>query len=160
MTSTLTFFCLGLILLPGCYASGEKFHTAQTSPSKATVYIYRAAIFRAVNSVWCVNINGKPVTTMLAGGYYPYITEPGALKFEAKREIRNPIAILDQSISACDEGCLDLMSLDVKAGQTYFLRLSTVTATKIYTLPTPKLELVPREQAEEEIKNLCLLPPH
>jgi hypothetical protein len=51
-----------------------------------------------------VKSNGKVVTTLYSGSYYPYFTDPGEIEFSAKTE-------------ASDE-----VTIDAKANQTYFLR--------------------------------------
>ena len=76
---------------------GPSFKQMESTPAdKAVVYIYRpnnpigaGEWFTGTGSAadpnipFSVKANGKPVTTLVKGGYYAYLTEPGQIEFTA-----------------------------------------------------------------------------
>jgi len=84
-----------------------------------------------------VKANGRVVTTLYSGTYYPYITDPGEIEFSAKTEAS------------------DSATIDAKAGQTYYLK-GTVGIG--FIIGHPHLTVVPAEEAEKEIVECKLLP--
>jgi hypothetical protein len=115
----------------GCAPTlGDAYKRVEAVPSaKALVYIYRpSGMGGAV--YYDVKANGKVVTTLYSGSYYPYVTDPGEIEFSAKTE-------------ASDE-----VTIDAKANQTYFLRGSVGLG---FFVGHPHLTVVPAEEAEKEI---------
>src|SRR5437773_2374430 len=109
---------------------GEVFKRIDAIPSgKALVYIYRSSGMGALVS-YDVKANGKVVTTLYSGTYYPYVSDPGEIEFSAKTEAS------------------DSVTIDVKAGQTYFLK-GTVGVG--FFVGHPHLTVVQAEEAEKEI---------
>lgn len=104
--------------------------------NKALVYIYRPSGMGAA-VYYDVKANGKVVTTLYSGSYYPFVTEPGEIEFSAKTE-------------ASDE-----VTLDAKPSQTYFLRGSVGLG---FFVGHPHLTIVPADEAEQEIVDCKLLP--
>lgn len=122
----------------GCAPTlGDAYKRVETVPSsKALVYIYRpSGMGGAV--YYDVKANGKVVTTLYSGSYYPYVTDPGEIEFSAKTE-------------ASDE-----VTIDAKANQTYFLRGSVGLG---FFVGHPHLTVVPAEEAEKEIVDCKFLP--
>ena len=103
---------------------------------KALVYIYRTSGMGAA-VYYDVKANGRVVTTLYSGTYYPYITDPGEIEFSAKTEAS------------------DSATIDAKAGQTYYLK-GTVGIG--FIIGHPHLTVVPAEEAEKEIVECKLLP--
>ena len=87
---------------------------------KAVVYIYHSG---GSNHFFILQANGKNVTGLKKGQYYAYVTEPGTIEFTAK------------TMGTCS------ITLDVKAGQTYYLKGSVPPGFS----PTPSLVLVSPE---------------
>ena len=86
--------------------------TAEIPADKAVVYIYRLAGSGAggVAMPFGVKANGKPVTTLVQGGYYAYVADAGSVEFTAF-EI-GPMAPTSTSS----------ITVDVKVGQAYYLK--------------------------------------
>jgi len=121
----------------GCAPTlGDAYKKVESVPStKALIYIYRpSGMGGAV--YYDVKANGKVVTTLYSGSYYPYIADPGEIEFSAKTE-------------ASDE-----VTIDAKANQTYFLRGSVGLG---FFVGHPHLTVVPAEEAEKEIVDCKLL---
>jgi hypothetical protein len=123
----------------GCAPTlGYAYKRVETTPSsKALVYIYRPSDMMGGAVYYDVKANGKVVTTLYRGSYYPYVTDPGEIEFSAKTE-------------ASDE-----VTIDAKANQTYFLKGSVGLG---FFVGHPHLTVVPAEEAEKEIVDCKLLP--
>ncbi len=136
-----------VIFLPviGCGVSGEKFVPVTTPPGKAVVYIYRPHSMRGGSAEWTLMANDKPLTIIKNGGYYPYITEPGHIKFTAKQR-PSVFYIADALLS----GELDLYSLSVEAGETYYLHFKWPPGG---LGGPPKLLPVSKEEGEKKLKS-------
>lgn len=116
---------------------GQVYKKVDVIPSdKAIVYIYRPSGMGAL-VYYDVKANGKVVTTLYSGTYFPYAADPGEIEFSAKTEAS------------------DSVTIDVKASQTYFLK-GTVGVG--FFVGHPHLTVVPAEVAENEIVNCELLP--
>jgi len=92
---------------------GTSFQPTEKIPAdKAVVYIYRPAGSGAggVAIPFDVKANGKPVITLVQGGYYAYVTDPGNIEF-ATFEIG---LMAPNSTSS--------ITVDAKAGQAYYLK--------------------------------------
>lgn len=122
----------------GCAPTlGQVYKNVEAVPSnKALVYIYRPSGMGAA-VYYDVKANGKVVTTLYNGGYYPYFTDPGEIEFSAETE-------------ASDE-----VTIDTKVNQTYFLRGSVGIG---FFVSHPHLIVVPAQEAEKEIVDCNLLP--
>lgn len=103
---------------------------------KAMVYIYRSSGLGGL-VYYDVKANGKVVTTLYSGTYYPYVTAPGEIEFSAKTEAS------------------DSVTLDAKAGQIYYLKGSVGVG---FFVGHPHLTVVPADEAEKEIVDCKLLP--
>jgi hypothetical protein len=122
----------------GCAPTlGQVYKNVEAVPSnKALVYIYRPSGMGAA-VYYDVKANGKVVTTLYNGGYYPYFTDPGEIEFSAETE-------------ASDE-----VTIDTKVNQTYFLRGSLGIG---FFVGHPHLIVVPAQEAEKEFVDCNLLP--
>lgn len=79
-----------LTLLVGCGASGPAFKPVDPLPAgKGVVYIYRESGFVGGGVYGTVTADKKPITKIKNGGYFPYISSPGAVHFEVTTEAAN-----------------------------------------------------------------------
>jgi hypothetical protein len=125
----------GILVLSGCATPGQNFKQVENIPAdKVVVYIYHAG---GSNHPFFLQANGKDVTALKKGLYYPYVTEPGVIEFTAKTMGTYSI------------------TLDAKAGQTYYLKGSVPPGFS----PTPSLVLVSTEVGTQEIADCKLMPP-
>jgi hypothetical protein len=117
----------GILIVSGCATPGPSFKQVENiPPDKAVIYIYHAG---GSNHLFFLQANGKDVTAIKKGLYYPYITDPGMIEFTAKTM-----------------GTFSI-TLDAKAGQTYYLKGSVPPGFS----PTPSLVLVSSEIGAKEI---------
>ena len=137
---------------------GSSFKQGEKIPAdKAVVYIYRpnppvsagdwffgSGGAADVGISFDVKTNGKVVTTLVKGGYYAYLTEPGEIEFTACEH--NPGFFGPKSTFS--------ITLDAKAGQAYYLK----GAHGKGGAGRAHLELVSPEVGAQEIANCKLIP--
>lgn len=90
--SSASIFRLILIyaLIVGCSASGPVFKPIEPLPDgKGVVYIYRESSFVGAGVYGTVTADKTPITKIYNGGYFPYISTPGAVHFEVSTEATN-----------------------------------------------------------------------
>jgi hypothetical protein len=148
---------VGLLALPG-FASQDSSpapnsQQAEKIPAdKAIVYIYRPSppsgfagcVAADVGIPFGVKVSGKAVTTLVQGGYYAYVTEPGNIEFTAiEDKYSGPLAAKSPFS----------ITLDAKAGQAYYLKGSH-THGLIVRL---SLVLVSQEVGSKEIVSCKLI---
>jgi hypothetical protein len=135
---------------------GPSFKPGETIPAdKAIIYVYRpnnpigaGEWFFGTGSAADVGIhfpvkaNGKLVTTLVKGGYYAYLTEPGQIVFTA----------FDNGFMA--PSSVFSITVDAKAGQAYYLK----GAHGKGMAGRARLTLVPPEVGASEITNCQLIP--
>jgi len=81
-------------LLTGCGASGPSFRKIDPVASgQGVVYIYRQPAGLGMGVHGTVRANGKAITDVKNGGYYPYVGPPGNVKFEVRTEATNEATI-------------------------------------------------------------------
>lgn len=81
---------LGSTLLAGCAAPGPIFKPVDlVPPNKGVVYIYRQPGFVGSAVFGTVTANNKPITKIMQGGYFPYLSDPGPVHFEVSTEVTN-----------------------------------------------------------------------
>lgn len=115
---------------------GSSSQQAEKIPvGKAVVYIYHSG---GSNHRFFLQANGKDVTSLRKGLYYAYFAEPGVIEFTAK------------TMGTCS------VTLDTKAGQTYYLRGSVPPGFS----PTPSLVLISPEVGAKEIIGYELISSH
>ncbi len=110
-------------------------HKAALAQSdKATVYIYKgwhvATLWRAAFSVFC---NDKEIARLDRGIYLVAKLSPGKYEFHTKNKKAGGV------------------TLDVKAGSVYYLRMDTESGTQV---TNARLSIVPAEQAEYDLKQM------
>ena len=100
---------------------GASFKGETIPADKAIVYIYRPSppgglagcVAADVGIPFGLKASGKAVTTLTQGGYYAYVTEPGNIEFTAiEDKYSGPLAAKSPFS----------ITLDAKAGQTYYLK--------------------------------------
>jgi len=124
-----------VLVFLGCVANGPSFKQVENIPAdKAVVYIYHSG---GSNHPFFLQVNGKDITGLKRGTYYPFITEPGRIEFTAKTM-----------------GTTTLV-LEAKAGEIYYLKGAVPPGFS----PTPSLVLVSSEVGTQEIANCKLMPP-
>lgn len=121
-----------LALLQGC-ATGPPFVEITDVPAdKGLVYLYRPATPLGCAVIPPITARGKTVTSLRAGGYYPYLCQPGEAEFTATTEATSSITI------------------DVKAQRAYYVK---ETINVGFFVGRPHLMEVPAETAKAEIKD-------
>ena len=128
-----------LVAVSACAPSlGQEYKRIEVvPPNKGIVYIYRPSSFIGGAVYYDVKANGKVVTTLYKGGYYPYIADPGEIEFSAKTEGS------------------DSATIDVKLNQVYYLK-GTVGVG--FLVGRPHLTVVGADVGEAEIAECKLLP--
>jgi tetratricopeptide (TPR) repeat protein len=93
-------------------ASGEEFKQAEIPVGKAVVYIYRPAGYGkgGLAMPFGVMVNGKDITTLVEGGYYAYICDPGQIEF-----VVHEIGFMAPKDTSS-------VSVNAQAGQAYYLK--------------------------------------
>lgn len=77
---------LATLLLSGC-ASGPQFAgLEEPNPDESIIYYLRAKRVAGSGVFYTIHENGKPITKLYNGGYYPHHTEPGDKHIEATTE--------------------------------------------------------------------------
>ncbi len=128
----------GQSLMPATTASttGPSLKPGEAIPAnKALVYIYRLA----GGQLWPAKLstNGRVLTTIVYSTYYPYLADPGTIEFT---EEGGPLHCT--------------FTLNVTAGQTYYLKSTTYTASYFPIMkPGVKLEQVSAEIGANDIKS-------
>lgn len=126
-----------LCSLTACGSLGHKFDGLQTpNENEAIIYYYRPSRFLGCGVYYDIKENGKKVTTLYDGGYYPYRTTAGNKFVSAKTEAAEQISFL------------------VENGKTYFVRGKVHMGIMI---GRPSLKLVPQEKALKEIQNCRII---
>ena len=127
-----------LLILVGC-ADGPKFRREKLTEDGAVVYFYRPSFVGVAlppHEIKEASTN-ENVATLLPGGYYPYITKPGAKTF---------------TWYCRDETAK--VSLNIEANQEYFIKSTyDIWTLQFRLLASPILINVPKEEALEEIED-------
>lgn len=81
-------------LLCGCGASGPAFRPIEMPTNgQGIVYIYRQPSGLGAGVHGTVRANGKAVTDVKNGGYFPYVAPAGDVKFEVRTEASNEATV-------------------------------------------------------------------
>jgi hypothetical protein len=81
-------------LLAGCGASGPAFKPIDPPANgQGVVYIYRQSSGLGAGVHGTLRANGKAVTDVKNGGYFPYVGPPGEVKFEVHTEASNDATV-------------------------------------------------------------------
>ncbi len=120
----------------GCATQGEAFTAMPKAPAdKAVVYVYRTGRLDGGALTPSVTFAHTVKVALTRSGYYAYVAEPGALH-----------------VRITDIGTR-VISLDVKAGQTYYLRGGLIFMAGGY----PFLDVVTADEALPELKDCKLI---
>lgn len=85
---------LSAALLTGCGASGPAYKRIDPpTDGQGVVYIYRQASGLGMGVHGTVRANGKAVTDVKNGGYFPYVGKAGSTKFEVRTEATNDATV-------------------------------------------------------------------
>jgi hypothetical protein len=135
-------------LLSGCV--GPRFTPVTTVPAdKALIYIYRNAAVGGVLGNHHVFANGKPITSLYSGSYYPYLAEPGTNYLSSKQYSLAVILDMTANINFRDRVC----RIDAEASKTYYVQF------EIATTWGPKLTQVNAEKGAKDIHDCDLAKP-
>ncbi len=93
-------------------ALGVQFKQAEIPAGKAVVYIYRPEGYGkgGLAMPFGVMVNGKDITTLIEGGYYAYICDPGQIAF-----VVHEIGFMAPKDTSS-------VSVNAEAGQAYYLK--------------------------------------
>ena len=129
---------LALGLIQGCASLGPAYKDVSSIPEdKALVYIYRPSWLQGAALSYYVYVNDKIITKLYSGGYYPYIAEPGKIKFWTRPE--------NQSWA----------EVNLKAGKTYYLKGLIVPGI---VGGQPYINIVSNPIGQDEIRDCKLIP--
>ena len=118
--------------LSGCATSGDAFVPQASVPEgKALVYVYRNGALHGVVFTPTVTLGNDIKIPLSVSGYYPYVASPG------------PMLIRITNVGTRS------FTLDVKAGQTYYVRGGLVVLAAGF----PALGQVSADQALPELKD-------
>jgi len=132
---------ISLALLVGCSgAGGPAFSPKAPEPGTALVYFYR--VERSIGAVvkLHLSVNGTRVAMVTNGGYYDYSTPPGNVTFSTRLKM-GAFSWFNSLI----QGERELLTVNVQAGETKFVRFNVVGATAV---------LVPNSVGMEQIQGL------
>ncbi|MEO7859471.1 MAG: DUF2846 domain-containing protein [Nitrospirales bacterium] len=108
VVQSLVIVCAAILFGCGGGQLGEVYKRAESIPSdKTLIYIYRIPAF--VGGIYPVGIdvNGKEITSLSEGAYYPYLSDPGEVEVSTKMAIARGESV----------------TVDGKAGQVYYLEV-------------------------------------
>ena len=127
------------LLIPACAPTlGPKYvKPDKVQDNLGVVYIYRPTRFVGGGVSYDVKANGKTITTLYNGGYYPYFANPGELEISASTESTSSV------------------TLDIKLAQSYFVK--GWVGVGIF-IGRPHLLIVETDVAEKEIVDCLLIP--
>ena len=157
---------IGVLLVAGCATSGPLFQPVAKLPrGTAVIYIYRTPEFGGDALSYDVKASDRVVTTLLNGGYSPYVVTPGPVELWARTAVRQssyrhstaPPERADNDLlrlKAIDDAVKSAVTLDVQAGQVYYVKGE---AGVRYFVGRPRLQVVTREQGESEIRQCTLI---
>ncbi len=124
------------LLAAGCATTGDAFTAPPAVPAdKALVYVYRTGRLDGGALTPSVTFAKSVKVALTRSGYYGYLAEPGALH-----------------VRITDVGTR-VISLDVKAGQTYYLRGGLIFMAGGY----PFLDVLTADVALPELKECRLI---
>lgn len=123
-------------LMTGC-ATGPAFQKVEAVPAeKALVYIYRPSTLHGAALVPIVVVNDFGARPLKSGSYYTYVAPPGPMTVAINHTGRKTV------------------SLDLKAGETYYVRGGTI----VMGMGIPYIETVAADKALPELAECKLAP--
>lgn len=104
---SLVVFCTAVLF--GCASQlGEVYKRTEAIPSgKTLIYIYRIPTFAGGIYPVGIDVNGKEITSLSEGAYFPYLSDPGEVEVSTKMAIARG----------------DAVTVDGKAGQVLYLEV-------------------------------------
>ena len=132
-------FAVALILavftISGCAADRAFSPVAEIPQNKGVLYIYRNEpdsidAFKFFNysvfghTVHTIEANGKPITIMENGGYFPYVVDPGKLELTTK--VRFKMLVTGLGDMALSEN--KSIKVQINSGQVHYVRAFHDTA--------------------------------
>jgi Protein of unknown function (DUF2846) len=152
---------IAVTLLSGCTfnaPTGPTFSPHQLSGSdKALVYFYRpSGESFGYDRTYFLAVNGRKVTDLLHGGYFPHEVSPGKLAVlsDINRSLRMMMPLATAAIEAAANPDAARLEMEVEAGKTYYIQMHPETHTFHFT---PHLTLVTKDVGEKEIANCKLI---
>ncbi len=135
---------LWICLAFGCATTtqmGSSFAPVTQVPNdKAVVYVYKAKAYGG--ALYKLTANGEPVTQLQKGGYYPYIADPGLVKFSAYTLGRIGDMIPIEPTHS--------LEINVSADEIHYVKITSGLSVRLVE--------VPQEKAQKELKKCKLLP--
>lgn len=152
---------IAVALLSGCAfnaPTGPVFSPQTLSgPDKVLIYFYRpSGESFGHDRTYFLAVNGRKVTDLLHGGYFPYETSPGKLVLlsDVNKSLRMMMPLATAAIEAAANPDAAKLEMEVEAGKTYYIQMYPETHTFHFT---PHLTLVTKEVGEKEIANCKLI---
>lgn len=111
------------------------------------------------HTVHTIEANGKPITIMECGGYFPYIVDPGELTLNAK--VRFKMFVTGLGDMALSEN--KSIKVRIDSGKAHYVRAVTATSKEWFELDySQKLNFtsVRPETGDREIQGTRLLDPY
>lgn len=143
-----TMACLLIVaVLSGCAltAKGPSFVKPSYIPvEKALIYIYQPLCYG--KTFHEIRANGKPITLLKKGGYYPYFADPGRVDIIGIKKAR-PSELVTVVLGM--EPALKI-TLNVEGGETYYVKRHGAFFTK--------LSEIPKDKALKELQECVQLP--
>lgn len=157
------FLCMIIFAISGCtfnQPDGNVFTEYLNTPKdKALVYVYRSKgeKFGYNRTYFLYSKHQGSVTTLLHGGYFPLVTEPGILMLIASLESRghfnyDPFSIVVEDLIINPD--MGRVIMKVEAGETYYVKFFPVTHLAYFQ---PTLQQVSSEIGGKELRNTKLL---
>lgn len=135
-----------VLLLPGCM-TGPKFSSVSSVPGdKALIYVYRKGNVLGSAASHKIVINGKHVTNMWTGGYYPYFADPGSVVMAM--DLRATPFI---GIAGLIEGEREHLRFTAEAGKTYYVKFKLGSG-----FGSPTMALVDEATGSREVRNCSM----
>ena len=109
-------------LISSCTNLGKPFTEVNHIPEgKSLVYLFftsdQGAVVKKVRASFLIKANNKPIVDLEAGGYFPYLAEPGKLTLTTKQSFKYGTAgIIDAALSPKES-----FTLTTEAGRTYYI---------------------------------------
>jgi len=133
----ITMLVAGILVVGGCASVEPAYQKVDNIPDNVgLVYIYRPNSDTGGDISYDIKVGDTTITTLYAGGYYPYFCRPAKVEFWAKTESKSAV------------------TLDIKAGQTYYIKGAVGIGS---FAGQPYLAVVAPELAEKEIVECKLI---
>jgi hypothetical protein len=130
---SLVFVCASILFGCGGGQLGEIYKRAEAIPSdKTVIYIYRVLDIMGIYPV-DIYVNGKEVTSLSEGAYYPYLSDPGEVEVSTKMAVTRSESV----------------TVDGKGGQAYYLEVQARQGG--FFMGQAAITKVSKERGEEKL---------